>query len=210
MTSPFIHSCVIAPSIAVVQSLSHVWLFVTPRTVACQASLSITSSWSLLKLMSINSVLPSNHLILKSYVKPRHCIKKQRHYFSYKGLYSQSYGFSSSQVWMWELNNKEGWAPKNGYFRTVVLETVVLESPLDSKEIKPGNPKENQPWIVTGRTDAEAPILWPPDVKSWLIGKDPDAGEDWRQEEMKAGDDRGWDGWMASIQWIWVWANSGR
>ena len=109
----------------------------------------------------------------KSFDKPRQCIKKQRH-FPDKGPYSQSYGFSSSHVWMWELNYKEGWAPKNGYFRIVVLETVVLESPLDSKEIKPVSPRGNQPWIFTGRTDAKAkvPILWPPD-----------AGKDWRQEE---------------------------
>ena len=88
---------------------------------------------------------------------------------------SQSYGFSSSHVGMWELDHKEGWAPKNWCFWTVVLEKT-LESPLDSKEIKPVNPKGNQAWIFVGRTDAEAeaPILCPPDAKSWLIGKDPD------------------------------------
>ena len=86
-----------------------------------------------------------------------------------------------------------------------------LESPLDSKDIKPVDPKGNQSWIFTGRTDAEAEalILWPPDAKSWLIGKDPDAGKDWRLEEK--GDNRGWDGWMASLTWwTWVWVNSGR
>ena len=83
---------------------------------------------------------------------------------------------------MWELDHKEGWARKNWCFQTVVLEKT-LESPLDSKDSKPVNPKGNQPWIVTGRTDAEASIPWPPDVKNWLIGKDPDAGKDWRQEE---------------------------
>ena len=94
--------------------------------------------------------------------------------------YSQSYGFfSNSQVWMWELVHKEGWAPKNWCFWTVVLEKI-LESPLDCKEIKPVNPKGNQPWIITGRTVAEAEA---PDVKSWLTGKDPDAGKDWGQEE---------------------------
>ena len=83
---------------------------------------------------------------------------------------------------MWELNHKEGRAPNNWWFQTVVL-AKTLESPLDSKVIKPVNLKENQPWIFVGRTDAKAPILWPPDAKSWLIGKDLDAGKDWRQEE---------------------------
>ena len=95
---------------------------------------------------------------------------------------SQGYGFSSGHVWMWEMDYKESWAPKNWCFWTVVLEKT-LESPLDSKEIKPVNPKGNQSWIFIGRTDAEAPILWPPDAKNWLIGKDPDAGKDWRQGE---------------------------
>ena len=104
--------------------------------------------------------------------KPRQCIKKQRHYFANKGLYGQSYGFSSSHVQMWELDHKEGWAPKKWCLRNVVLEKT-LESPLDSREIKPVNPKGNQPWIFTGRTDAEAeaPVFWPPDVKGWLIEK---------------------------------------
>ena len=97
---------------------------------------------------------------------------------------SQSYGFSSSHVWTWELDYKESWAPKNWCFWTVVLDKT-LESPLDSKVIQPFNPKGNQSWIFTGRTDAEAetPILWPPDVKNRLIWKDPDAQRDWRQEE---------------------------
>ena len=101
-----------------------------------------------------------------------------------KGPYSQSYGFSISYVWIWELDHKEGWVPKNRCFRTVVLEKT-FESPLDSKEIKPVNPKGNQPWIFIGRTDAvaEALILRPPDVKRHLIPKDPDAGKDWLQEE---------------------------
>ena len=111
-------------------------------------------------------------------------IKKQRHYFVDKGQSSQRYGFSSSDVWMWELDYKESWVPKNWCFWTVVLEKT-LESPLDSKEIQPVHPKGNQSWISIGRTDAEAetPILWPPDVKSPLIGKDPDAGKDGGQEE---------------------------
>ena len=110
---------------------------------------------------------------------------------------------------MWELDYKEGWVSKNWCFWTVVLEKT-LESPLDYKEIQLVHPKENQSWIFIGRTDAEAetPILWPPDVKNWLIGKDPDAGKDWRREDK--GDDRGWDGWMASpTWWTWVCASSG-
>ena len=107
--------------------------------------------------------------------------EKQRHYFANKGLYSQSYGFSSSHAGLWELDHKECWAPKNWRFQTVALEKT-LESPLDRKEIKPDNPKGNQPWTLFGRTDAEAeaPVLWQPDANSWLIGKDPDAGKDWR------------------------------
>ena len=120
----------------------------------------------------------------KSYDQPRQHNKKQGHYFANKGLSSQSYGFSSCHVWMWELDYKESWAQKNWCFWTVVLEKI-LESPLDSKEMKPVNPKRNQSWTFFGRTDAEAktPILWPPDEKNWFIGKDPDAGKDWRQEE---------------------------
>ena len=107
------------------------------------------------------------------------------------------------------LDYKESWAPKNWCFWTVVLEKT-LESPLDSKEIQPVNPKSNQPWICIGRTDVEAetPLLWPPDVKNWLIGKDPKSGNNWRQEEE--GNDRGWGGWMASLtQWTWVWISPG-
>ena len=113
-----------------------------------------------------------------SYEKPRQHIKKQRHHFADKSPNNQSYGFSSSHVWMWELNHKEGWVLKNWYFWTVVLEKT-LESPLDSKEIKPVNPKGNQLWIFIGRTDAGAPIIWLPEAKIWLIGKDPDAKKDW-------------------------------
>ena len=112
--------------------------------------------------------------------------------------YSQSYGFSSSHVLMWEFYHKEGWALKNWCFQTVMLEKT-LESPLDCKEIKPINPKGNQPWIFIGRTDAEAPILCPPDVKSQLTGKDPDVGKDWRQEEKGMTEDEivGWDHWLS-------------
>ena len=117
----------------------------------------------------------------KSYDQPRQHIKKQRHHFASKSLYSQSYGVSTSHVQMWELDHKEGWLLKNWCFWTVVLEKT-LESPLDYKEIKPVNPKGNQPCIFIERTDAEAeaPVLWPPDVKNWLIIKDPDTGKDWR------------------------------
>ena len=121
-----------------------------------------------------------------SHGKPRQHIKKQRHYFAKKGLYSQSYGFSSSHVWMWELGHKEGWLLMNWCFWIVVLEKT-FESPLDSREIKSVNPKINQPWIFIGRTDAaaEAPILWPPDVKSWLTGKDLVAGKDWSKRRRR-------------------------
>ena len=122
-------------------------------------------------------------------------VKKQRHYFANKGPSSQSYDFSRSHVWMWELDYKESWTQKNWCFWTVVLEKT-LESPLDIKEIQPVYPKGNQSWIVIGRTGAEteAPVLWPPDVKNWLIGKDPHAGKDWRQKKkgMTEDDLVGW------------------
>ena len=134
----------------------------------------------------------------KSYDKPRQCIKKQRYHFANKGPYGQSCGFSSSHVRMWELDHKEGWALKNWCFWPVVLEKT-LESSLDCKESKSVNPKGNQPWIFIGRTDAEAevPILWPPDAKSWLIGKDLDAGKDWGQEKRVTEDEMvGWHHWL--------------
>ena len=102
--------------------------------------------------------------------------------FANKGLSSQGYGFSSSHVWMWESDYKESWVQKNWCFWTVVLEKT-LESPLDWKEIKPVHSEGDQSWVFIGRTDieAETPIFWPPDVKSWLIWKDPDPGKDWGQ-----------------------------
>ena len=122
-------------------------------------------------------------------------LKKQRYHFANRGLYSQCYGFSSSHVWIWKVDHKENWVRKNWCFWTVVLEKT-LESPLDCREIKPVSPNRNQSWIFIGRTDAEAeaPIVWPPDAKSWLIGKDPDAGKDWRQEEKRKTEDEmvGW------------------
>ena len=115
----------------------------------------------------------------ESYDQPRQRIKKQRHYFANKDVSSQGYGFSSSHVWMWELDYKESWAPKNWCFWTVVLEKT-LESPLDCKEIQPVHSKGDQSWVLIGGTDAEAetPKLWPPDAKNWLIWKNPDAGKD--------------------------------
>ena len=122
-------------------------------------------------------------------------ILQENGYFANKGPSSQSYGFSSSHVWMWELDYKESWVPKNWCFWTVVLEKI-LESPLACREIKPVHPKGNQSWIFIGRTDAEAetPILWSPDVKNWLIRKDTYAGKDWRQEEKGTTEDEmvGW------------------
>ena len=120
----------------------------------------------------------------KSDDQSRQYIKKQRHYFANKGPSSQSYGFSSSHKWMWELDYKESWVLKNWCFWTVVLEKT-LKSLLDCKEIQPVHLKGNQSWMFFGRTDVEAetPILWPSDAKNWLIWKDPDAGKDWRQEE---------------------------
>ena len=115
--------------------------------------------------------------------------------FANKGPSGQGYGFSSGHVWMWGLDCEESWAPKNGCFRTVVLEKT-LESPLDCKEIQPVHPNGDQSWVFTGRTDVDAvtPILWPPDVKSWLTEKDLDAGRDWGQEEKGMTDDEmaGW------------------
>ena len=130
----------------------------------------------------------------KSSDQPRQHIQKQRHYFANKGPSSPTSGFSSSPVWMWELDYKENWAPKNW-----CLERIP-ESPLNYKEIQPVHPKGNQSWIFIRRTDVEAetPVLWPPDVKSWLIWKDTDAGKDWSQEEKGMTEDEmvGWNYWL--------------
>ena len=143
----------------------------------------------------------------ESYDKPRQRIKKQRHHFANKSLYSQSYGLSISHVQMWELSHKEVRVLNNCYCWSVVLEKT-LESPLDSKKIKPVNPKGNQSWIFIGRTDAEVetPILWPPHVKSWLIGKDPDAGRDWGQGEKGTTEDEmaGWHHWLDGLESEWT------
>ena len=123
---------------------------------------------------------------------PRQHIKKQRHYFTNKGPSSQGYGFSSSHIWMWELDYEESWALKYLCFWIVVLEKT-LESPLDCKEIQPVNPEGNQSWIFNGRTDAETAIFWSPEAKSWLIGKDHDAGKDQGQEKGMTEDEMvGW------------------
>ena len=138
--------------------------------------------WALRSLQMVTVAIKLKDAPWKeSYDQPRQDIKKQRHYFANKGPSSQSYGFSSSHVWMWDLDHKEGWALKNGCFWTAVLEKT-LESPLDFKEIQPVHPKGNQSWIFLGKTDAEAEtlILWPPDAKNWLIWKYLDAGKDWR------------------------------
>ena len=135
-------------------------------------------------------------LLLLERKQPRQNIKKQRHYFANKGPSSQGYGFSSSHVWMWQLEYKESWAPKNWHFWTVVLEKT-LESPLNCKEIQSVYPKGYQSWIFIGRIDAEAesPMLWPPDGKNWLIGKESDAGKDWGPEEKGMIEDEmfGWN-----------------
>ena len=131
----------------------------------------------------------------ENYDQPRQHIQKQRHSFANKGPSSQGYGFSSRHVWMWELDYKERWVPKNWCFWTVVLEKT-LESPLDCKEIQPVYLKGDQSLVFIERTDVEAEtqILWPPDVKNWPTGKDPDAGKDWGQEEKGTTEDKmvGW------------------
>ena len=135
---------------------------------------------------------------ISTFEGPRQHIKKQRHYFASKGPSSQGCSFSSSHIWRWELDCKESWVPKNWCFWTVVSEKT-LESPLDCKEIQPVHPKGDHSWVFIGRTDAEAetPILWPSDVKSWLIWEDPDAGNDWRREEEKTEDEMlDWHLWV--------------
>ena len=148
----------------------------------------VTQSWTRLKWLSSSS--------------SRQNTKNHRHYFANKSPSSPGYSFSSSHVWMWELDYKESWMLKNWCFWTVVLEKT-LESPLDCKEIQPVHPKRDQSWIFTGRTDVEVetPILWPPDSfekKSWLIWEDPYAEKDWGQEEKGTTEDEllGWHLWL--------------
>ena len=132
--------------------------------------------WAPKSLQMVTAAMKLKHTFFleESYDKPRQPIKKQRHHFANKGPSCQSYSFSSSHVWMCELDYKESWVWKNWCFWTVVLEKT-LESPLDSKEIQPVHPKGDKSWVFIWRTDAEAktPILWPPDVQNWLIRKDP-------------------------------------
>ena len=148
-----------------------------------------------LQMVTAAMKLKDAYSLKESYDQPRQHIKKQRHYFANKGPSSQIYVFSSSHVQMWELDYKEGWVLKNWCFWTVVLEKT-LEHPLDCKEIQPVHSEGDQPWNFFGRNDAEAetPVLWPPHAKSWLIGKDSDAGRDRRQEEKGTTEDEmaGW------------------
>ena len=143
----------------------------------------------------------------ESYDQPRQYIKKQRHYFANKGLSSQGYDFSSGHVWMWELDCEESWVPKNWCFWTVVLEKTLV-SPLDCKDIQPVHPKGDQSWVFIGRADAEAetPVLWPPHAKSWLTGKDSDAGRDWGQEEKGTTEDEmaGWHHRLYAHEFGWT------
>ena len=151
-------------------------------------------SWAPKSLQMVTAAMKLRHFLLGRKAMRQH-IKKKRHYFTKKGRSSQSYGFSSSHVQMWELDYKENWEWKNWCFWIVVLEKT-LESPLDYKEIQSVNLKGNQSWIFIGRADAEAetPVLWPPDVKNWLIEKAPDTGKDWRWEERGMTEDEmvGW------------------
>ena len=143
----------------------------------------------------------------KSYDQPRQHIKKQRHYFADKAPCSQSYDFPSGHVWMWELDYKESWVLNNWCFWTMVLEKT-LESPLDCKEIQPVHSKGDESWMFIGRTDVEheTPIVWPPDAKSWLIWKDPDAEKDWGQEEKGTTEDEivGWHHWLDGCESEWT------
>ena len=164
-------------------------------------------SWAPKSLQMVTAAMKWNQKILTPWKKncdqSEQHIKKQRHYFAGKCLSSQSYGFSSNHVWMWELDHKESWAPKNWYFWTVVLEKT-LENPLDCKEIQPVLPKGNQSWLCWNWS-SNTVATWCKELSPW---KRP-----WYWERLKAGgegDDRGSDGWMVSpTRWTWVWVNSG-
>ena len=173
------------------------------------SSVFVFHSWVDCKLLIIAYWWIGNIIARKVMTNLDSIFKSRDIIFANKGLSSQGYGFSSGHVWMWKLDCEESWVPKNWCFWTVVLEKT-LESPLDCKEIQPVHSEGDQPWDFFGRNDAKAetPVLWPPDAKSWLIGKDSDAGRD--LGAGGEGDDRGWDGWMASLTvWTWAWVNSG-
>ena len=149
------------------------------------------------------------HLLLgrKVMTNSRQHIERQRHYFVNRSTSSQGFIFSSSHIWVWELDYKESWALKNWCFWTVVLEKTP-ECPLDCKEIQPVHPKGDQSWVFIGRTDvdAETPVLWPPDEKSWLIWEDPDAGKDWGQEKKGMTEDEmiGWHHRLDGHGFVWT------
>ena len=157
-------------------NIKHITEFEVPEALP-EGHTVYTSVWS-----AITYVWLDNLVMDTTWTVVEFCDHVKHH--AYKGPSSQSYDFSSSHVWMWELDYNESWAPKNWCFWTVMLDKT-LESPVDCKEIQPVHSKGNQSWIFIGRTDAEAgtPILWPPNAKNWLTGKDPDVGKDWRQKE---------------------------
>ena len=158
----------------------------------CFPYICLTNPW-ITFLVQVKKLRDEGNLpkIIKQMVEPRNHLYP---FLSQRSLYISS----SSHVWMWELDPKEGWVLKNWCFWIIVLQKT-LESPLDCKEIKSVNPKGNQPWIFNGRSDAEAevPVFWPHDVKNLLIGKDPDAGKDWRQKKGITEDEMvGWHHWL--------------
>ena len=182
------------------KSSAHIWWGMMPFPISQTGKFYISQVLESSEKPCLNRAVKLVHLLLGSKALTNlHSILKSRHYFANKDLSSQSYGFSSSHVWIQELDHKESWAPKSWCLWTAVLEKT-LESPLDCKEIKTVNPKGNQSWIFIGRTDgdAEGPILWPPDVKNGLIGKYPDVWKDWRQEEKGMTEDEmaGWNHWL--------------
>ena len=179
-----------------VQLLSHVWLFATPWTAACQASLSITISQSLLKLMSIELGMPSNHLIL--------CCPL----LHWPSIFPSIRVFSRESVL--HIRWLKYWSLSIGMNMMLNNPLLNLESPFDCKEIQPVHPKGDQSWVFIGSTDVEAetPIFWPPDAKSWLVGKDPDAGKDGGQEEKGMTEDE-MVGWHHRLDKTWVWVDSG-
>ena len=173
--------------------------------VVCRNRVNNEEVWEVVFLV-VHSLVLRKRMKL-AYLNNSTCYLLGRKVVANKGLSSQSYGFSSGHVWMWELDYKESWALRNWYFWTVVLEKT-LEGPLDCKEIQPVHPKGDQSWMFIGRTDAEAetPILQPPHAKSWLIGKDPDAGKDWGQEEKGMTEDEmvGWHHWLDGHGFWWT------